>query len=138
MSKLNAIASRYAAGLTAAEALDPLSDEQRLHVMRCLMRYGLVWNHLNSVIRFRHKTREEMTDDEWAEFREGSVRFFNNNLRDFGSEDGMSWYVRTLMAWLFPEAPRVKEGLWTCIPKSELPKIFAWFVALPDAAEYGY
>ncbi len=106
--------------------------------MRCLMRLGLVWNHLLNVIPSGHKTRQEMRSEEWAEFRERSVAFFNNNLRDFGTEQGMSWYIRTQMAWMFPKLPRVKEGVWTCIPESELPKIFAWFVALPDAAEYVY
>jgi hypothetical protein len=138
LSKLKAIAARYAAGLSASETLTPLADEQRLHVMRCLMRYGLVWNHLNTVISLGHKTREEMSDDEWLEFRTSSVAFFNSNLRDFGSEAGMSSYIRTRMAWLFPEAPRVKKGVWMCLPESELPKIMAWFVTLSDAAEYGY
>ncbi len=107
--------------------------------MRCLMRYGLVWNHLDNVVPYGHKTREEMTDDEWSEFKAASVKGFNNNLRDFGSEAGMSSYIRTQMEWLLPEPlPRIKEGVHERIPESELPLIIAWFSSQPDAAEYGY
>jgi hypothetical protein len=127
---LRGIAARYASALSAAQSIVPMGDEQRLHALRCIERYGLVWNHLRCVVLYGHKTREEMTDEEWKAFIALSVDFFNNNLRDFGSEESAIAYIRYWMSWLF---------LWAdALDESEIPQIVEWFLALPDRADYGY
>lgn len=98
------------------------SDVNRQHVLECLMCYGLVWNHLRAVIPLGHKTREEMTDKEWADFTADAVEFFKNGDGWFHQEQRMIWYIcRTFQ-----------------VPESELPLIIADFVTWPDAKDYGY
>ena len=140
-AKLTAIAARYAAGMKAAAQLAPLSDERRLNALRAVKRYGLVWNCLLTLIPHGHKTREEMTDDEWRSFIAWCVEFFNANLRDFGTEEGCVSYIRFQMRYLLAGLGLAHStaGVWRdVIDESEIPKVIAWFVSLPDAAEYGY
>jgi len=111
-TSLQAIAARFAGALRAADSIVSLNADEQRHVMRCVMRYGLVWNHLAAVVRRGHKMREEMTSDEWAAFIAGSVAYFNSHLRDFGNVDDMFGYIRTQMRWMFPELQGVRWGVW--------------------------
>ena len=83
--------------------------------------------------------REEMTSDEWAAFIAGSVAYFNSHLRDFGNVDDMFGYIRTQMRWMFPELQGVRWGVWPdVLAESQYSQIIIWFIALPDAVDYGY
>lgn len=92
------------------------------HGLECLMRYGLVHNHLNTVIPLGHKRREEMSDEEWSAFIARSVEHFNGDMW-FHKEERMINYIC-----------KITFG----VPESELPRLVAWFTSLPDAKDYGY
>lgn len=138
-SALKSIAARYAGVLKVAGSLEPLSDEKRLHVLRCVMRYGLVWNRLAGDYRLNGKTREQMNVEEWQKFIAENTEFFNANLRDFGQD--CTGYITHWMSWLFPDLKRHNPTakLWRDrLAESEIPKVIEWFLALPDRADYGY
>ena len=91
--------------------------------------------------RVSRAVREEMADDEWRSFIAWCVEFFNANLRDFGTEKGCVSYIRFQMRYLLAGLglARSTAGVWRdVIDESEIPKVIAWFVSLPDAADYGY
>jgi hypothetical protein len=50
------------------------------HALECLMRYGLVHNHLRAAISPGHKKREVLSDEEWSAFIARSVAHFNGNM----------------------------------------------------------
>jgi hypothetical protein len=95
-------------------------DPDLLDGLRALMRYCLVFRHLNTVVPLGCKAREQMTAEEWREFRRGSVKFFDSHegQRMFGDERTMRDYVR--------------------LDGEELRQAVAELHALPDAADYFY
>jgi hypothetical protein len=141
LSKLQSIAARYSAALGAAQTLDPLSDDEKLNVLRCIMRFGLAWNRLATEVKLGGKDRDAYSDDEWRAYIADSASYFNSHLRDFGSEEGCIGYIVYWMGWMFPELKRENPyaTLWPDkLDISETPKIIEWFISQPDAANYGY
>lgn len=141
MSKLQSIVARYSAALGAAQTLDPLSDDERLNVLRCVARFGLVWNRLNTEYKLNGKWRDGFTDEEWRAYIADSSTFFNANLRDYGGEAAMIGYIRYWMSWMYPELKRENpsDTLWKDrLAESEIPKVIDQFLTLPDRADYGY
>jgi hypothetical protein len=140
LSKLQAIAARYSAAIDAAQSFN-VDEGDRLHTLRCIMRFGLAWNQLASLHKHSGKDRDAYTDDEWRAYVAKSSAFFNANLRDFGSEEGCINYIRHCMSWIFPELKRENpsDTLWKDrLDVSGIPNIIEWFVALPDKEVYGY
>ncbi|MDQ3821400.1 MAG: hypothetical protein M3362_27485 [Acidobacteriota bacterium] len=112
--------------LKAENSLHKITHEQsaarRQHILECLMRFGLVHNHLKCVIPLGHKTREEMTDEEWSDFITRSVAYFNRN-QWFHREDRTIGHIC-----------RITFG----VPESALPQLMEAFISLPSASDYGY
>ena len=136
--ELRAIAARYAAGLRAVETVAPVSDERRAHVLRCVMRYGLIWNAVSCEMGCTKKTGDELA--EWFDER------FGYYLTHFGNAPTPEWhnavipYIRYHMLWVFPEDFKtVREGVWQeVLDEAELPKVVRWFLDLPERHLYGY
>lgn len=95
-----------------ADRSEPKATRQ---VLESMMRYFIVHRHLIAVVQLGHKSREEMTLEEWADFRRVSVEYFNGNRRRY-SETAILGYIgaepETLSAYI------------------------ASFMALPDRVDY--
>ena len=137
---LRTIAVRYAAGLRAAELVASVGDERRSHVLRCVMRYGLIWNAV-----YCEMSCCKLEGDEWEErFVERSEYYHSH----FGNAPTREWrdetnsvipYIRYHMLWMFPDFKTVREGVWPkVLDEAELPKVVRWFLDLPQRHLYGY
>lgn len=79
------------------------------------MRYLLIHRHLRVAIKLGHKTRQEMTPEEWADFCKISLEYFSGNRRRYSDADIIGYIGATL---------------------ETLPKYIAAFTALPDRTDY--
>ena len=85
-------------------------------VLRGLMRYFIVHNHLATVVPLGHKTRAEMTPEEWRAFVAKSLAYFNSRPHSDWTEQAMLHYIGAT-----PET---------------LPDFLQFFMALPDRSDY--
>jgi hypothetical protein len=102
--------------------LDSVPQFDALDDLRALMRYLLTYYHLMTIIPLGHKTREQMTPEEWNKFRRGSVEFFDSHQSEFGTERKMREYVT----------------FHTKFNDAELLQATAELHAMPDAGDYFY
>ncbi len=85
------------------------------HWLESLMRYVLIHAHLAAVVKLSHKTREEMSEEEWIEFCAISVKHFNAHKQQYKEEDILNHIGAT------PET---------------LPALISAFLSLPDRTNY--
>lgn len=130
---LKGVAARYAAGLRAASSLSPVSDARRLEVLRAAMRYGIRANHF--ACEFQHGW---VTWDDWDRFVGPQSGGPSHDLGEFTARDLVEGYVRTCMAWLFPDLPREQSGVWAGkrLTLPALDDVVRLFPSLPDACHY--
>ena len=130
---LKGVAARYAAGLRAASALVPVSDARRLQVLRAAMRYGLRVNRLAT-----HVDHGWAAWEDWPRFVGPESGGASHDLGEFGARENVEGYVCTCMAWLFPDLPRERSGVWAGrrLDRSALDDVVRLFPLLPDARHY--
>jgi hypothetical protein len=115
--------------------LAPVCDEQRLETLRAVMRYGIGVNHLASVLELQSRGFRSATPEEWEKYVGAQAR---RDLGQFGKEELVVGYVCTQMAWLFPDLPRERSGLWAGkrMDASALPEVVSRFRSLHGAREF--